>query len=363
MPKAVFHLLALLPKWLLTGFVFLCRWATGAPRKRTASPLRLWAARIIPAVCAIWLATLGPGNLFLPFHIGFASVSGKHFAVYYQDGISNELVKKVIAYSDAAHTSNRGFWGEPPGGIRKVPIYLCHSRSRFKQLSGWAGGNAALADSSIVMYPAGVGETNLAAVIAHEMSHAYLAQHEGYMARFRVPAWLDDGIATYLGTPTWASQNSLQSHLEAMPNPQIVSATSLTNRLRWSNGFRRPWEVVVNYAYARSLTEYLILHYGTDKLRTYLRQASFLKDSNDLFASVFSIDLRQVEQSWLDENKSLGRIPQNTELVSRSLSPITIIQFSLKYGFLALCILWLIRQCFRLGRYFHGLRRRAIAIA
>ena len=295
--------------------------------------------------------------MLLPTHPGFASASGDNVTVYYQDQIPANLVDGVLAYARAGHERCRSFWGEPPGGVGQISIYLCNSRAGYLQLSGGGGGNASAAGSNILLYPAGVGEKNLGAVVRHEMSHAYLRQHVGYLESFGVPAWLNDGIATYLGTPTWASAKALEKNLEAMPTPEIVSVESLTSRLEWADAFSRgPKAVARQYACVRSFADYLVAQHGEESLKRLVHQ-SLREDVDDAFASVYAAELTEVQRGWLTHEIAAGRIPPETQLVLRSPGLVTAIRFVLPYAIILFAMFWVIRQCFVLGRLLMRLRR------
>ena len=98
------------------------------------------------------------------------------------------------------------------------------------------------------------------------------------------------------------------------------------------------------------MTEYLIDRHGVDKLRNYLGAVSFFKNPNIVFTRVYGRELRQVEQAWLTEAKSLGRVPPNTVFLPHTLRLSTIVFYYARYGLVAMFFLWVIRQFFRLGR-------------
>jgi len=329
--------------------LFVLRWVVATPPKKPRSFLRTWTARAIPVICAAWLFICGPCNLLLPTHPGFSSVSDKKVTVYHQDH-PPDLVNKVLAYARAGHERCHEFWGEPPGGVGHISIYLCGSRGRYRQLSFGGSGNAGSAGSSVMLYPAGVGQQNLAAIIRHEMSHAYLRQHIGYWQSFRVPVWLDEGIATYLGEPTWASAEALRKRLEAMQTPSIVSVVSVSSRFDWADvALGGPGAVPRQYACARGFVDYLVTQHGEGKLKHFVHQ-SLLNDVDDAFASVYAAKLTEMEHAWLTHEIASGHVPARTQLVTRRHSVVTAVRFYLPYALILFAILWVIRQCFVVGR-------------
>ena len=311
----------------------------------------MWLSRIIIGLCVIWLFTLGPGTMLLPCHLGFSSATDEGITICFQDGVSPEMVDRIKGYAQTAQAQALGFWGKPPGGLKTVTVFLCNSRGGYKQLSLGAGGNASCAGSNILLYPQGVGDRNLEAIIGHEMSHAILRQHVGYLRGFALPVWMDEGVATYLGTPSWASPQRLREYLQDMPRPQLVSAKDLNTTLEWGSAVSQLGRVGVQYAYARCLSEYLIQNYGQEEVKSFIMGASFLDDNNRRFESTYGIDLGEVEKSWLVQAKTRGHLPSGTEVVAGVTSPGAVRRHCLKYAFLLVCILWFVRQSCRLLRF------------
>ncbi|MFA5863403.1 MAG: hypothetical protein WC975_01810 [Phycisphaerae bacterium] len=338
----------------IKGFYSLYRWVTAAPPTKNDSRFQRWSIRVIDLlgiVSLAWILIWGPGRvLILPANLGFHSVQQNNIRVCYDDGTPNDLINKISAYANEAQLKSQTFWGKLPDREENVSIYLCNSRSRYKQLSLGAGGNSCEMVENILLNPKGIGDLNLAAVIAHEMSHVYLRRTKGYFSSFLVPTWLDEGIATYLGDTTWASENKLMPYLEALPEPRVVMVTSLVSIGRWSIVGLNPRSAALQYAHARSFTAFLISKYGKDKLRIYINELSFFKNSNKTWKSIYKKDPMGIEESWLNESKMLKHIPHNTILISNT--PYPNILFCLRYIFLFFCLLWIIRQCTHGARLF-----------
>jgi hypothetical protein len=317
----------------------------------------LWTGRLIGVVCLLWLVTFGPASLLLPRPIGFKSVNGSFPNIYFESSMPAEFVNLARAHVETACARACKFWGAPPdkGGIR---VFLCGSRSRYKQLSLGAGGNAAAAGATILLYPEGIGRENLEAIISHEMSHAFLSQHVGYLRRFLVPVWLDEGIATFLGTPTWASAQALEKNLSKMAVPQLVSASQLASPVSWGSAVERAGTVFIAYGYARSLVEYLINEEGQEKVRAYAIDESHWTASSDLFARKLGVEMHELETRWLAQAKIKDQVPEATVFVSNHLRIVAVLRCAAPYAFIALCILWALRQCGRLSRFLWRLKRR-----
>jgi hypothetical protein len=328
-------------------------WIIAAPRRHKPSQFRLWLTRLIAILFALWLITYGPGTVIMPYKAGFRSVTRDDTSIYYPKAMSDDQINQLLVNVELARAKACEFWGELPAGVnRKVDIYVCSSKSRYKQMSLAAGGNACEMGSRIILYPAGIGEQNLSGITGHEISHVYLKRHLGYITSFKVPRWLDEGIATYLGTPSWATQEMLIRYLAGMSPPRIVSATCLTSLLQWSGTFDNLNSVGLQYAYVRSLTEYLIKNNGSAKMKDYIHRLSYTGNADEVFALVYGIKLEQMEKNWLGESLSSGSVPPNTTMIQGVIRPTAAIMHYARYAFILVCLLWIVRQCCRGVRLF-----------
>ena len=66
---------------------------------------------------------------------------------------------------------------------------------------------------------------------------------------------------------------------------------------------------------------------------------------------MYGVKLPELEALWLVENKAKGHVPQNTIFVDVPVSYLAILRECARKGFIIVCILWLIRQGFRLVRF------------
>ncbi len=99
------------------------------------------------------------------------------------------------------------------------------------------------------------------------------------------------------------------------------------------------------YEHARVFVEYLLDHYGVERFKEYLRQVSFFKNPNKVFASVYHVGLAEVDQSWLTEATARIQLSASTCLITIPLNPLSVAANVFIYTVLSLFALWMVRQC------------------
>ncbi len=124
------------------------------------------------------------------------------------------------------------------------------------------------------------------------MTHALLHRISGN----NVPAWLHEGIAQYKdGVDDSAVRDVLR---EAVINNTLIPISNL------KKGFVNLKDAArVKVAYAESLVfvEYLIDNYGFYTILEILNNFNNYASLDELFTSVYSLDLSQLEMGWREE--------------------------------------------------------------
>ncbi|MCP4413045.1 MAG: hypothetical protein GY808_10845, partial [Gammaproteobacteria bacterium] len=135
----------------------------------------------------------------------------------------------------------------------------------------------------------------LESIIRHELTHAIIHR----MAGNNVPAWLHEGIAQYKdGVDDMAARELLK---------QAAAANSLIPISYLKAGFVafKEDKVKVKIAYAESLgfIEYLIVNYGFYTIIDLLNNFNNYSSLDELFTSIYRLDINQLENSWIEQLK------------------------------------------------------------
>jgi hypothetical protein len=187
------------------------------------------------------------------------------------------------------------------------------------------------------------------------MSHALLNQRLGLKCAFNVPAWVNEGIATYVAQNFWATDDALRQYLEESPRPELIRASQLRSHVSWviaASGSSN--EAALTYGHAQSLCAYLIDRFGADHMKDYLDDSSLLVSSDKVFFKAFGMNMDQADNSWLGQAKAAGRVPASTVLTPLGFNFETAARPLLLYVILVAAFLWIVRQVCFVARFAYG---------
>lgn len=205
------------------------------------------------------------------------------------DAYSSELVLHTLvnAYNELAYDFG---WYE--NSEFTVILYSNKDFTDILNVPSWA---AAIYDGKIRIpfQYASLNIDELEAIIRHELTHALIHR----MAGDNVPAWLHEGIAQYKdGVDDTAAMDVLR---QAVVGNQLIPFNYLK---RGFVNFKED-SIKVKIAYAESLSfiEYLINNYGFYTIIDMLNNFNNFSSLDELFISVYSIDLDQLEMGWIEQ--------------------------------------------------------------
>lgn len=205
------------------------------------------------------------------------------------DAYSSELVlhSLINSYNELAYD-----FGLYENSEFTVILYSNEDFTNILNVPSWA---AAIYDGKIRIpfQYASLNIDELESIIRHELTHAILHRIAGN----NVPAWLHEGIAQYKdGVDDSEVRNTLKY---AVTNNLLIRITHL------KAGFVNLDNSQVKIAYAESLNfiEYLIDNYGFYTILDILNNFSNYSSLDELFTSVYNLDLSQLENSWQEQLK------------------------------------------------------------
>lgn len=136
-------------------------------------------------------------------------------------------------------------------------------------------------------------------IIAHEMSHRYLAQVVGQSAPV-FPRWFDEGLASYLGKMDYYKKTQdLQEDLkEGRFNEDLIQMQGLKGLLKWQWMVFRGGNLGQLYGQSYLMVKYLFDKYGEDKI---YQLVMLLKNSgfDKAFLQTFGVTQKQFHQDFL----------------------------------------------------------------
>lgn len=205
------------------------------------------------------------------------------------DAYSSELVlhSLVNAYSELAYD-----FGWYKNSEFTVILYSNNDFNDILNVPSWA---AAIYDGKIRIpfQYATMNIEELESIIRHELTHALIHR----MAGNNVPAWIHEGIAQYKdGVDDTEAMEVLRG---AVNNNSLIPFNQLKEG--FVNFREDSTKVKIAYAESLSFIEYLINNYGFYTIIDTLNNFNNYSSLDELFTSVYSIDLNQLENGWIEQ--------------------------------------------------------------
>ncbi len=208
------------------------------------------------------------------------------------DTYSSDLVHNLLinAYNRLAYDS-----GLYENNEFTVILYSYDDFTNILNVPSWA---AAIYDGKIRIpfKYASLDIDELESIIRHELTHAIIHSIAGN----KVPAWIHEGIAQY---KDGVNDSGVKKALtEAVANNRMIPINDL--KAGFGN-IKDKKQVKVAYAESLDFIEYLISNYGfytiLDMLNNFNNHASI----DELFNSVYRLDLKQLENDWIEHLRLL----------------------------------------------------------
>jgi tetratricopeptide (TPR) repeat protein len=175
---------------------------------------------------------------------------------------------------------------------------ILYSNEDFTNILNFPSWAAAIYDGKIRIpfQYASFNLEELEPIIRHELTHALLHRICGN----NVPTWFHEGIAQYKdGIDDSASREILR---EAFINNNLISISGLGTEF---GRFKDNAKVKVAYAESLDFIEYLIDNYGFYTILDIINNFNNHSHLDELFASVYGLDLHQLEESWKEHLRLL----------------------------------------------------------
>ncbi len=182
---------------------------------------------------------------------------------------------------------------------RQIQIFVYGDRNAFfKALSPgsqeWTGGQA-YPEYSIVLI--NIEPNNLEwgkGATTHELTHQVIHQVvKGPLGDFSLPHWMDEGLAVYYENPGQIDPQFSIPLKRAVQNDTLVTIRSLN-----SNFPADPTAANLAYGESWSVVDFIIRHYGKDKLAQILQQFKAGAYYDDVFTKVLGVDTDGLDNAW-----------------------------------------------------------------
>ena len=225
-------------------------------------------------------------NRELPVEEQMSSTRGGNFVISCDEELHPKLGSEILEILEAAYNDLGSEFGFYPEIL--IPV-LVYPHQTYGDLTGAPGWSAGVYDGKIRIPAGGIdrGSALLKSILYHEYSHVLV----GYLARGRIPFWLNEGLAEVAGRRFFSP-----------PPPEDEKLTFLL----WTDledSFEKLESGQVRSAYYQSylMVTYLIEHFGRYKLNELVvaagRETDFSKAVADVYAD-FKVDYKTLQDEW-----------------------------------------------------------------
>ncbi len=177
---------------------------------------------------------------------------------------SESFARQMLGYATESVDTLTRETGTPLQGPATIHIYQSTSQLRGALINAqeWTGGQAFPQFGLIaIAVPSGSGSLGKP-YIAHELSHLFIGQAT-FSCYTRAPSWLDEGLAT-------RAEGPLRPEFQSLLGSAIARDDLFTVRALRAAFPTAPAEASLAYAQSASLVDYLLEHFGADRMAIFL---------------------------------------------------------------------------------------------
>lgn len=173
--------------------------------------------------------------------------------------------------------------------------------------SPWVAGQTTGTLSTMVLH-APSSSQELGVLIAHELTHIVLDQFTQNPFS-RPPAWIHEGLATYMESTIAPRFDYDHIVTEAIKNGTTPSLRGLLSTFPADDS-----RAILAYAHTNSLMRFVIEQYGYPALRQLLQTYRQGLTDDEALQRTFQVSISKLETSWLDHINRTTPPPTNTQL-------------------------------------------------
>lgn len=188
---------------------------------------------------------------------------------------------------------------------RQVQVYIYHERSAFlgdldpRGVTGWEGGVTMRDYSCVLVDEEGYDWTLM--TVAHELTHVIIGRAVSGSWASTIPTWMNEGLAMYFET----TPGTLTSQM-SVPLKRAIQTDTLLS-IRSLNGSFPTADVDLAYGESWSAVDFIIRHYGKEKLGQLLQGFKSGGTVDDILTHVLGVDTDAFENEW---RKDIGAKPR-----------------------------------------------------
>lgn len=218
------------------------------------------------------------------------SYDEEHFIIKYRqgdEGYEGYGLKNLLRETYRQISQDFGYY------FNHKTVVLFYQTGEFHSVTGqkhWVGG---MYDGKIRLpaYHKGYSERDLRAVVAHEMTHPFVASLSG----MRAPAWLHEGLAQYEENKVRPVDTIVFD--SAVKTGALIPLNELFSNVKPMQQ-KDPLLVALFYQQAFKLTEYMVERYRMVRMKEILEKFREGKATEEILEEVLGISIQQLEKDW-----------------------------------------------------------------
>ena len=262
--------------------------------------MRIFAILIVFSIVFVGLSDFGPKQS-LAAEKEFTELRSHHFIIHYEQGVKTAYATKIKNMAENFYrTITQDFhlirdklwlWDN------RAKIFVAKDKESYKEkfkCSPWASACVNYYDKIIYTF---AGQAGFKATLAHELTHIIF--HE-YVGKGRLPLWLDEGVATYMGFKHGGVRYNYSILREKLRSGEYIKLADL-NKVTGSDLERGDKDYVnLFYLESLSLVNFIMRKSGKYRFSNFLDALKKGQSVNDALAKVFISyrSLDELEARW-----------------------------------------------------------------
>ncbi len=227
---------------------------------------------------------------------GWELRKGKHFLIYYKEGVSRDYTGSVERKAESYYKSILNYLGFNRFDFwtwdNRCKIYLYPGQEEYLEdtnVEKWSNGRVHVTKKEIITYS--TREEFLDYVLPHEMGHIIFREAIGVDRH--MPLWIDEAVATLQEKDR---ERYLQAAKAIVENDDYVSLRRLSEINTYTE-----IPPVIFYSQAASVVDFLLERYGRRRFAEFCRD---IKNGDDWQSALFKTykfeDLDDLEREWIE---------------------------------------------------------------
>ena len=249
---------------------------------------------LILFIVIIYMLLWGKLFPYSPIIIGFGKYELNNTIIYVQQGAKfNEFTRLDTLTKSVESFHELKF-------INKPKIFIFKDNESYYQRSISKARFCAFSSGALIISPWALKEDkqgiiSLDIYIKHELSHILIYNYNGFLAEFKYPSWLLEGLAMYsvnqMGTSFYPSiENTYKAIREGNFMPPQYFKTNKEDEIK----INVKYKIAFIYSEFGCIVDYLVKTFGRKKFIKYIKALLDENDNESQFNKVYSRDFNEV---------------------------------------------------------------------